>query len=524
MSIPHAVAIVLHAHLPYIPATEGGQSMEERWLFEVLWESYLPLLDVLERLARDGVSPRWTVSVSPPLLAMLAETERRDSFRRWLTELQETVASERRRPERSALGDALLHIGERLAGAARRFDAIGGDVARALTDHHTAGHIELITTAASHAYLPLLTDDSSVRFQLQLGAAAFGRATGLTPRGRWLPECAYEPRLQAALAAEGVGYVVVDAHALPDRAARGFEPCRGSAGVVFFPRDPSTARRVWSRSEGYPRDPRYREYYQHLALQAEPEVAQTAGLPSGIKPYCITGEGADKRAYDAAAADALALRHAEDFVEDRWRALVEHPRREGALIAVAPFDAELFGHWWYEGPRFLEQVARALDRRERRGEVCATTLAAWLDVNPPRRICDPDASSWGEGGFSSSWFGPSASRYYRHLRHASRATSRAVQRCGDDGGLTGRALDQGLRELALAQASDWVFMAERGEVIEYARRRLETHTARAIRLAEWAERGELSPAEAVWLERVEREDRFLSDLRGSEIRDAWVGD
>lgn len=508
-----AIAIVLHAHLPYVPATEGGQSLEERWLYQALWECYLPLLDVLERLDEDGVPARWTVSLSPTLIAMLGEARRREAFGHYLDERERFARDARDRPGEERLRPALEDVVARLEAARRRMSAIGGDVTSAFAAQARGGHIDLMTTAATHAYLPALGDLASVRRQLCLGAAAFTKATGLTSEGRWLPECGFEPRLEAILAEEGVRFTVLDAHGL-GAGASPFAVARGGHGVAFFPRDPSTARRVWSRAEGYPRDAVYREYYAELEAGGSNDA-----LGSGIKPYRISGPGSVKEPYDPRAAAARAAHHAEDFVEDRWRALraSSGPRPP---VAVAPFDAELFGHWWSEGPQFLEAVARALHRREGAGQLRSTTLGAWLDAHPPDERVDPLPSSWGEGGFGGAWFGPTASRYVRHVRHAGEALRRAMGRAALDDAGAQRALDQCVRELVLAQASDWPFMAERGEVTHYAIERLEIHTARALRLAFLAERGALGADELLWLAAVERQDAFLADLRGDALRES----
>lgn len=502
----HAIAFVLHAHLPYVPATEGGQSMEERWLYEALAQCYLPLLDVLARLDDDGVAPRWTISLSPTLLAMLGETRRRAGFRRYLDETQARVRDALRGagPLRGALDD----LDDRIAAARRRWEAVGEDVGRALAAWHHAGAIELITTAATHALLPALGDPLAVRLQLRLGEEAFRRATGVSSRGRWLPECAFAPEMEAELAAADVAYAIVDAHAVSSV----FAPVRGPAGVAFFARDPWTAERVWSRDSGYPAHPAYREFHHHLAI---PETADR--LASGIKPFRITGPGPDKAPYDAVAAAARAQLDAADFVADRLRAM----RTAGGptpALCVAPFDAELFGHWWSEGPLFLEAVARQI--HDHADPVRACTLGAWLGAHPDLPAGHPVSSSWGEGGHARSWFGPATSDLHRHVAHAWDGLRRAATTPRARTAVAGRALDQCVREVALAQASDWPFMAERGEVVAYARERITRHAARAIRLADWSGRDALEPPEEAWLAHVEEEDAFGHDITGPVLRSA----
>jgi 1,4-alpha-glucan branching enzyme len=527
------VALVLHAHLPWVRHPEHERPIEERWLHEALWESYLPLLDLLDRLARDGIRPALTVSISPPLAAMLADPLLRGRFSDHLAHLTALAA---RLGKSSALDPgarALMPFYERrLEGAHETWDRACGDVLGALRAHAREGRIELWTSTATHAYLPgLLSAPASIRAQLRLGLRGFEALAGVRPRGLWLPECAYDPRLGPDLAAAGVRYTVLDAHGIalasPRPPSGVLAPILGPSGVAFFARDPEAARDVWSREVGYPGDPWYREFYRDVGFDLpEAELSGQLGpdgtrLMTGLKPYRITGPGPHKDPYDPEAALGRAREHARHFVEKREAIARRAAGQVQGPLFVEPFDAELFGHWWFEGPAFLEHTLRALAGSAARGGVASITPGEYLERFPEIAVAEPAPSSWGEGGFGEVWTGPEAARLWRHVHHTERAVRDATARARHAGGLQGRALDQAIRELCLLEASDWAFMMRRGEMTTYAEARVRAHAHRAGRLVGIALAGEPSAGDAAWVEAVCERDRFLEGLSGERIRDAF---
>ena len=531
--MPGHVALVLHAHLPYVRHPEHERPLEERWLHEALWESYLPLVDLLDRLAVEGVGVALTLSISPPLAAMLADELLRARFGAHLERLGNLAAH---LAERDLVAPdarpALAFYQRRLAAVRTLWDRLRGDVLAALRAHARAGRLELLTSTATHAYLPgLLSSPASIRAQLRLGLRGFEAITGVRPRGLWLPECAYAPRLGPDLAAAGVRFTILDAHGLslaePRPPCGVLAPVLSPSRVAFFARDPDAARDVWSRQSGYPGDPWYREFYRDVGFDLpESELLGDLGphgtrLMTGLKLHRITGPGAHKEAYDPEAAAARARAHARHFVETRADVAREAAARCPEPILVAPFDAELFGHWWFEGPIFLEHVLRELDASARAGGLAATTLGGYLERFPEATVAEPAASSWGEGGFGEVWAGPEAAQLWRHVHHAERRVRDAVERRRYAGGLSGRAVDQAIRELMLLEASDWAFMMRRGEMTEYAEARVRAHAHRAGRLAEIALAETPTMDDLAWVHAVCDRDRFLAELSGESIRDAF---
>jgi 1,4-alpha-glucan branching enzyme len=534
------VALLLHAHLPYVRHPEHARPLEERWLHEALIESYLPIVDVLDRLGNEGIHAPFTLSLSPTLLAMLGDDEHRARFVDHLARLQRLAARLLRGDgidsatldAAGCLGAALPFAAARLAEVRAIWDRLGGDVVGALVRHADAGRIELVTTTATHAYLPgLIPSPASIRAQLRLGLRYFERVTGRRSVGLWLPECAYDPRLANDLAAAGVRFAVLDAHGLelarPRPPFGATAPVIGPGGVAYFGRDPAAARDVWSRTTGYPGDPVYREFYRDVGFDLPEEILvgelgpNGTRLMTGLKLHRITGAELPKDRYDPALAAERARIHAAHFVSVRETALTSSPIGNRAPLLVAPFDAELFGHWWFEGPIFLEHTLRALAASAREGRVEATTLGGYLERFPEAAVAEPAPSTWGEGGFGEVWTGPAAARLLRHVHQTERLVRRAVDRRRDASGLAGRALDQAIRELLLLESSDWPFMLHRGDMAGYAETRAGSHAHRAARLAKIAETIAPTMEDLTWVHAVASRDRFLSELTGEAIRDAF---
>ena len=350
------------------------------------------------------------------------------------------------------------------------------------------------------------------------------RHLGVAPRGIWLPECAYDPALEGPLADVGLRWFFLETHGVlqadPPPPGAVFAPLRTPGGLLAFGRDPSSARQVWSREGGYPGDPRYREFHRDLADDAEwgyvaPFLSGAANRYfTGLKYHRVTGGTGVKDWYDPAAAQEAVRGHAAHFVAERRRQL---DRAAGRMptppLVVAPYDAELFGHWWAEGPEFLDAVVR---RCCAAGSGVPLVHAADLwDCRAPWPACRPAASTWGEGGHLGVWLDPSNADLQPALRGAAAALEAAAVRLGDGGDARAfRRINQAARELLLAQASDWPFLIRMGTAAGYARRRFEEHLEACRRLLR---PDDLPPGE---LEDLEARHNALPDV---DYRD-WLPD
>jgi 1,4-alpha-glucan branching enzyme len=516
-----ALSFLLHAHLPFVRHPEHEDCLEERWLVEALLECYLPILRMLEGRAARGARGVVTISLSPTLLAMLADPLLRKRLVLRMERLLELAERDVDRPARdSRFGDLAVHYRERFREALAQYaERYRCDLAGAFRAVESAGVARLVTCGATHGFLPLM-DLGAPSWRAQIGAAVreFERHIGHKPEGFWLPECGYVPGVEAVLAEFGIRWFVVDAHGILDACPRPvpgtYAPLRTASGVLALGRDAEASRQVWSASEGYPGDPWYREYYRDQGFDLPLEEVRNF-LPAGgtrthlgLKYHRITDRRYPHREpYEPARAAERVAAHAEDFVACRIAQAAAAARAFGQpAFLLAPYDAELFGHWWYEGPDWLDLV---LDRLAAAGEVEAVdplTAAAGLRRIPEGRL---HPSSWGEGGYAAVWLDPVNDWIYRHLSRAAERM-RALARAGDQGdALRGRALRQAGRELLLAQASDWAFIMKTGTLVPYAVRRTESHLGRFDQLAESLERGTVDPRQVASLEEA---DPLFPDL------------
>lgn len=487
-----SVCLVLHAHLPYVRHPEYDSFLEENWLFEALTETYLPLVRVLEGLAADAVAARLTLSLSPPLITMLRDDVLQRRYLAHMDRLRRLAEREvvRTRGD-SRFAPLAAMYQQRLEDAVETFDARHHrDLVAAFGRFQELGLLEIITSAATHGYLPLLrTEPQAVRAQLVVGHQVYRSAFGRDAKGVWLPECGYYRGLEGVVEEAGYGYFFVDthgiAHAEPQPRCGILAPLACPNGVAVFGRDPESSRQVWSRDEGYPGDEWYRDFYRDIGFDLDLDDLRPFILDgetrvhTGIKYHRITGRGEHKLPYEPARAAQRVAAHAAHFcARRRATALLPGLPESPAPVWVAPYDAELFGHWWFEGPQWLDAVLRTLAAEP--APVRLATPSDYLAANPRLQCALPAASSWGEGGYNGFWLNPSNDRIYPQLDAAARTLRDLVRRHADaePGSPRHRALCQAARCLLLAQASDWAFILKANTAADYASRRLRDHLAR----------------------------------------------
>jgi len=484
--------IILHAHLPYIRHPEYVSCLEENWLFEAVTETYIPLLLMLERLREDGYRDCLTLSLSPTLMSMLRDPFLQARYLAHMDKLRQLAMREVSRNRDIPVFAPLARLyRDRLKEAVAAFDTrYGRDLVTAFANLQADGVIELITTAATHGYLPLLkTEPSAVRAQLLVGAQTFQSMVGVPAKGIWLPECAYYPGLEGLLEEAGYAYFFVDTHGINNATPKPYyglsAPLVCPNGVAAFGRDPETSRLVWSRDEGYPGDFQYRDFYRDIGFDMDMDYIGPfildghTRIHTGFKYYRITGAGDHKLPYVPEQAARRIAAHADDFVMRVRRSVAAHGGRNSpAPLIVSPYDAELFGHWWFEGPQWLEAVVRRMASEP--DEAVLTTPSAYLARNPVLQSATPTASSWGDGGYNAFWLNPGNDWIYPHLHDSARRMTAMSRQHGDaaPGTLPYRALQQAARSLLLAQASDWAFIMKSGTAEEYAQRRTRDHLAR----------------------------------------------
>ncbi|MDX1511602.1 MAG: 1,4-alpha-glucan branching protein domain-containing protein [Nitriliruptorales bacterium] len=507
---PGEVALVLHTHLPWLK-NHGVWPVGEEWLFQAWGESWLPVTDVLLRLADEGRTNLLTLGVTPMVAAQVTDSRLADDMGRWLgiqlwrAEEQRTGRQDRT-PEVMALGPWHWQRYQRLLAIHERIEAAGG-LLHVWSDLASRGVIELLGGPLSHPYLPLQTDEGLIDAQLEAGLAHH-RTWSSAPTGLWAPEMAYRPRgpvadataapeavdehgtprlptmggelpgLEEQYAKHGITHFLVDAAtlvraaggvdrdwttrpAVPDPAANDpYEVVHdgvlvGDSDVVAFARDLSVAYHVWSPDRGYPGDPWYRDFFSRGSFAIHPS-------------WRVTDKqlAADQKAiYEPDRAAERVTEHAGHLHGVLHEVLDPRP---GDLV-VAAYDTELFGHWWFEGVDWLETLLRRLDDD---ATLVTTTLADRLERRPPQRRLDLPESSWGYAKGHASWVTDETRPMWTGIREAEARARSAVRSAGDD---VAREI---ARQLALLSSSDWPFLVTRGNSPGYGFDRFNEHAQR----------------------------------------------
>ncbi len=481
-------------------------------------ECYIPTLQTLEKAASDKKqNPKITISLSPTLLSLLEDKELKKRFPSWLNirlNLLKTV------PKRFAPVKEQLELN--IASQLKDWKENEGDLIYRFASLQKSQVVDLITCAATHGYLPLLRQNpEAVTGQLKTAIREHRRIFGINPLGIWLPECAFYEGLDLLMSNVGLRYAVLDGHGLLHAKPRPryglYAPICTKKGVAFFGRDSNSTLPVWSAKEGYPGDSNYREFHRDLGWDLPIEKLKDIGFneprPLGIKLHKVTSQQTsleDKEIYQPKLALQKVKEHATDYLKGRKKQLEILKRNiEIEPLLIAPFDAELFGHWWFEGPIFLSE----LFLQSTKEEINFTRLKDELSNNPKIQLCEPSPSSWGQGGYHHYWLNESNSWIVPEWNKASRAM---VERCtkGVSRESDIRFLQQAARELLLCQSSDWSFILRAGTTTELAKERIYRHLNRFWELLHTIEKEDESSTKN--LEEIEKEDCLFPLIQAND--------
>jgi len=483
----NSIGLILNAHMPYVRHPEYPRFLEEDWLFEAIGETYLPLLRMLRRLRDEGVPFRITMSFSPTLCSMLSDPILQGRFTDYLRlhqELGEREIVRCEREDQECLPLAKMYLNSINTNLQEYFETYQCNILTGFRDLEESGHVDLITTAATHAYLPLYSEyPSAINAQIELAVQSHINHFKRRPKGFWLPECGYFPGLEDYLQKEELAFFQLAAQSLilaDQPVERGnYAPVACPNGVFGFARDFHLTNLVWSNSEGYPTDSNYREFYRDIGYDLPLDyIRQYIHAPevrvfTGFKYYAITAKGNDKRFYHPERAARKVQEHAANFLYSvHQKGEKVAPLLDREPFYTLAFDAELFGHWWFEGLDWLEAVLRNAAKSD---DVVFETQLDYLKRYPESQVLQPSLSSWGEGGYSDVWTDGVNVWIYRHLHKAIERMEELAIRFPDQGSLKQRFLNQAAREVLLAMASDWPFIIHNGTSSSYAEKRLRDH-------------------------------------------------
>jgi len=556
-------ALVLHSHLPYV-LSHGSWPHGTDWLNEAAAETYIPILNTLHDLISSGYKPHLTIGLTPILTLQLANNDFKEGFKIYLeNKIQAAIKDESL--FRSWQRDHLVSLAQRWRDYYTQIkidfeQRYRCDLVSSFKELQDKGYIEVITSAATHGYLPLLSQDVSIQAQIKQGIRTYLRFYGQAPRGIWLPECGYRPRYKWAsplsspaeayprkgidefLSENGIDYFIIDSHLLRGGKAIGvyldrFEALQrlwgqfakeykerpeevektpyevylvgssleGKKPVAVFTRDPKTALQVWSGEWGYPGDGWYLDFHKKH-------------FPGGLRYWRVTSaksDLADKWEYEPEQVEERINENASHFVSLVREILKKHYAETGRKgILCAPFDAELLGHWWFEGPRWLAKVFTYIEEDP---EIEPTTCSRFLDEAKPSAIISLPEGSWGEGGFHYIWLNDWTKWTWEHIYEAEREMQELARKFGasKDENMQ-NILRQAARELLLLESSDWQFLISTWSARDYAELRVTEHFQDFKRLAEMARRygsGEwVDPGEWTFLGDCEKRDKIFEDI------------
>jgi 1,4-alpha-glucan branching enzyme len=556
------LTFTLHAHLPYV-INHGTWPHGMEWLHEAAAETYLPLLRVLANLERDGVRFQCNLNLSPILLEQLSHPVFLAEFPKYLD--RKIVAA--REDEAYFMQSGESHLAEtarfwhRFFGQALKdFRNLNDNIVGAFRHYNDIGLIEIITCGATHGYMPLLGTDESVRAQVRTAVKTHTRHMGRPPRGIWAPECGYRPAgfwnypidfadgpraagfdrigVEQALSESDIEFFFVDTHLVeqghrvpsPYELMNGAVPTEESIvamthadyrslyqpyyvdgpydkryAATIFPRDPRTGIQVWSGDSGYPGDGVYLDFHKKR-------------WPGGHRYWRVTGprvDMGDKQPYYPQEAAERVKSHASHFVHLVYEALKSGFNDSIPPILCAPFDAELFGHWWFEGALWLEAIARILHDYDTGLEMIS--CAEYLDLYPRAGFIAMPEGSWGAGGGNEVWMNPETSWTYTYIYPAELFTRKVA---GSDlwrsSELGGRIARQLCRELLLLESSDWQFLVTTGAARDYAEARFSTHNEQFSEMKSFWESfedtGALTPEQETRLAEIEKRDSVFPDI------------
>lgn len=515
------VGLMLHAHLPFVRNPEYDKFLEEDWLYEAVSETYLPLLRMLNRLRSEKVPFVLTISISPTLCAMLGDNLLQARYNRYAEEKLELGTKELERtdnqPEFHRLAQMYYEIHKKNL---EEFNELyKQNILNGFRSLEESGNLVLITTAATHAFLPLYQQyPQAVKAQIELAIESHISFFRNKPKGFWLPECGYFPELTKLLRSYDIEYFYTATHAfnLSDtKVDRGiFAPVDSGHGVHAFARDFGLSQAVWSEDDGYPGDRVYRDFYRDIGYDLDMEYVHPyihkPGVRSftGYKYWAVTSKSEHKEVYNPDLARKRVAEHAGNFLYSIERKTeTVSPIIDRPPLYTLPFDAELFGHWWFEGVQWLEQVIRNMA-----AEHCQIELVSneqYLAQYPENQKVVPAFSSWGTKGYSSVWVDGSNDWIYRHIHKSIERMTELVERFPDQVSLKGRFLQHASREVLLAMSSDWPFVISNGTSVGYAQHRLKEHLHNFNLVYENMCRNSVNTE---WLTRTEKKTNLFPDI------------
>ena len=518
MNNRNVISIVLNGHAPFVRHPEILNPYQELWFFESISETYIPLLEVFDRLDRDLVPFRIGISLSPSLCHMLT-----DDFllRRYLEYADKQIDFGARELERSqtnpGLNSLVQHLYDRMVEKRIFFTGrCEGNILKGFDYFQKKGRIEILATAATSAFLPFYTAyPELIQAQFEVAVSSYRNYFGRYPQGFWLPELGWKAELDSWLGEYNFTYTIVNTHALafakPFAEKGSFYPARTPLGTFVLGRDFYAAEAVAKIAK----DPVYRTNCRDQGFELPSDSLRPFLGPQGNRTetgfkYWAAGEdGLGKALYDPVRASEKTKEQVGFFLEENLSRLKSaSDQLEGPALSLCAFDADNFGRFWHEGFEFIETLFR---EGTKGGEIQFLTPSEYLcklDSTSFQALV-PEFSSWGTNGYAETWLDASNDWMYRHTMRALERMVEIVERFPNNTGLKERALNQAAREILLVVSSDWSKMLYKQESADYARNRIESSLRNFTTIYEALGSNYISTE---WLTQLERRNNIFPNI------------
>ncbi len=548
-------SFIFHSHLPYVRKA-GVWPFGEEWLHEALSETYIPLLDVFYNLIEEGAKPKVTIGITPVLAEQLNDPYLSERFQKYMEiRIEKCEKDIERNASNPKLRDLAVFYRDFFNKILSSYiDKYNRDVIGAFKKLQDEGFIEIITCAATHGYLPLLGRDSSINAQIKVGVENYKQLFGREPKGIWLPECAYRhgyewippvegnyaqrgyrPGIEKFLIENKIKYFIVDTHTIEGGKTMGVYALRfpvlqklyqqsvreykeikvDEPKTTFLPyllkhnddfvaivgRNEKAGLQVWSGEWGYPGDGWYREFHKKDSI-------------SGLQYWRITGSDVDlgsKELYEPNMVMTRVEENSDHFADMIYSLLKNFKDKIGKNgIVAAPYDSELFGHWWFEGPKWIKRVLKTIERIEK---VNSTTISEYLEKFTPDVVIRIPESSWGEGGHHWVWLNQDTYWIWPHIYESEKKMEDLAKKYKDtEDNFIRRVLNQAARELLLLESSDWPFLITTWQARDYASNRFTEHLDSFRNLVDAIEHGRKDEEFRKYLDTIEEKDKIFLNI------------
>jgi 1,4-alpha-glucan branching enzyme len=547
--------LVLHMHLPYV-VNHGTWPHGMDWLFEAAAETYIPLIQMLDSLYRDNIPVSMTVNITPILLEQFNMNEFKEGFKDYLSNKIKNAIDDGiyfQKTKQTNLAELACFWENFYKATYDYFENIDEDLIKRFKGIQEREQIEIITCAATHGYFPLLGNDEAIRGQVGTAVETYKKYFGKKPKGIWLPENAYRPAykwispfggktvnrkgIEEILSEFGIRYFFIDTKLIKNSKARGVyldrfkglqilwkqfrkqytsedlkkELSEHSTYLVYehdknpvysLVRDEKTGSQVWSAKHGYPGDANYLEFHKKK-------------FPGGHKYWRVTGSGislGDKLEYDPDKALNMVNMHADHFLS-LLESIAKGLNNKNETGIVALYDAELFGHWWFEGVKWIELLFRKLYNNP---YIDPTKGYEHIKKRPIVGHVSLPEGSWGQGGFHYIWLNDWTKWTWKYIYKAENSFKKFIKNRDQNDKLGNKILEQMARELLLLESSDWQFLISTWSARDYAEDRVTFHwdnfEALAAKYIDYKSTKKWEKADENLLSHLEKVDNVFSKI------------